>query len=351
MTMNFNRILITALFIVFGFTACKKDSDPGETYKIIPTKIWDKMNHCAFTDLLRFNNAFYVTFREAASHTSTASSVGRVRVLKTTDGTIWDEVALFSISKKDVRDPKLSVTPDNKIMVIMDVEEFNTAGNTITGRKPHVSFSDASGANFSAPVACTLDPAEQSTTNWIWRVTWHKGVGYGIDYSNGKGYFLVSTTDGKSWKVVTNLAVDGNPNEATIRFNSQDKMYILIRREGEDQAGVLAEASAPYKDFTQTKMPFRLGGPNFVFLDDQTIVVGSRWYNEAGEGSGTVIYVADIEGHLIRTMRVPSAGDSSYPGMELYDNKLWFSYYTSHWGPTHVWWASIPVEELQKHTK
>jgi hypothetical protein len=346
--MNHFKFCLIALVMITGMAACTKDKDPVEEFPITTSLVWNKMNHCAFTDLVRFNNAFYITFREAASHTATAATAGRVRILKTTDGSQWEEVALIALSQKDIRDPKLSITPDNRIMVIMDVEEFNVAGNTVISRKPHVSFSDANGAAFSVPEACTLDPSVQSTTNWIWRVTWHKGVGYGIDYSSGKGYFLVKTTDGKTWEKITNLEVDGTPNEATIRFNSQDNMYILIRRESEDQLAVLAEANAPYTNFKFTKMPFRVGGPDFLFLDDNTLVVGTRWYNEAGEGSGTVLYVVDLAGNIKRSLKVPSAGDSSYTGMVLFENKLWFSYYTSHWGPTHVWWASVPVDELYK---
>ena len=50
-------------------------------------KIWDKAPHNAFTDMVRFQNRWYVAFREAKSHG--VAGDGDVRVIRSPDGKRW----------------------------------------------------------------------------------------------------------------------------------------------------------------------------------------------------------------------------------------------------------------------
>jgi len=47
-----------------------------------------------------------------------------------------------------------------------------------------------------------------------------------------------------------------------------------------------------------------------------------------------------------RLVELPSGGDTSYPGMVLMDDVLYFSYYSSHEGKTSIYFAEIPMEEI-----
>ena len=53
-------------------------------------KIWDRGNHNAFTDLIRWRGKWYCTFREAAAH---VGGDGVLRVLESPDGQAWESVA------------------------------------------------------------------------------------------------------------------------------------------------------------------------------------------------------------------------------------------------------------------
>src|SRR5262245_60092259 len=75
-------------------------------------KIWDAGQHNAFTDLIRFRDAWYCTFRESAGH---VGGDGRLRVLTSTDGQHWESAALLTEDAIDLRDPKLSITPDGRL--------------------------------------------------------------------------------------------------------------------------------------------------------------------------------------------------------------------------------------------
>ena len=68
--------------------------------------------HSAFTDLVRFKDAFYCAWREASSH---VSADGKLRVVRSTDGTNWTPVALMTRAGADLRDAKLEVTPDQRL--------------------------------------------------------------------------------------------------------------------------------------------------------------------------------------------------------------------------------------------
>src|SRR3954468_19918988 len=78
-------------------------------------RIWDVGAHNAFTDLIRWRDKWYCTFREADAH---VGGDGKVRVLESVDGRAWGPVALVAEEGIDLRDPKLSITPDGRLMIV-----------------------------------------------------------------------------------------------------------------------------------------------------------------------------------------------------------------------------------------
>src|SRR5690242_489517 len=87
----------------------------AEPEVISVAKIWDKGRHNAFTDLIRWQGKWYCTFREADAH---VGGDGKLRVLESADGTDWASVALIAEQGIDLRDPKLSITPDGQLMMV-----------------------------------------------------------------------------------------------------------------------------------------------------------------------------------------------------------------------------------------
>jgi hypothetical protein len=343
--------LLLLIFMYFFCTVNAKNIKFQDS--IIVKKIWDKAEHNAFTDLIRYNNAFYCSFREGVSHVGGENS-GKVRIIKSKDGDNWKSIALLEIDGLDLRDPKLSVTPDKQLMVIMAGAVFENG--VVQELFPMVSFSEKSGKEFSLPEKSVIDPAITPSKDWIWRVTWHNGIGYGINYQlkeNAKNrqllkkdawlIYLMKTKDGKSFEKISKLEVENLPNESTIRFDKNDNMYVLVRREAGDKMGVLAKSSFPYKDWMFNKLNFRLGGPNFLFLKDKQVVMGTRLYESK---TATGIFVTDLKGNKQKLLKLPSGGDTSYPGMVLHKKKLWVSYYSSHEGKSSIYLAKIPLSNL-----
>jgi hypothetical protein len=153
----------------------------------------------------------------------------------------------------------------------------------------------------------------------------------------------MKTHNGKVFKKVSKLDVFDLPNESSVRFDKNDKAYALIRREAGDKMGVLAESNFPYDNWTYNKLDFRLGGPNFIFLNQQKLIIGTRTYDGV---TSTGILVTDLQGKVLKTIKLPGSGDTSYPGLLIYDGQLWVSYYSSHEGKTSIYIARMPVEML-----
>ncbi len=134
-----------------------------------------RRQHNAFTDLIRFGDRWYCSFREADDH---VGGDGQLRVLTSTDGENWTSAALLGEAGIDLRDPKLSITADGRLMIVAGGSVYN-GGRVLLGRQPRVSFS-ADGKTWT-PTQRVLAEGD-----WLWRVTWHKGKCYGIAYDASK---------------------------------------------------------------------------------------------------------------------------------------------------------------------
>jgi hypothetical protein len=294
-------------------------------------KIWDRAPHNAFTDLARWHGKWYCTFRESEAH---VGGNGRLRVLESADGKTWESAALVAEEGTDLRDPKLSVTPDDRLMLVAGGSVYE--GKTLKGRQPRVAFS-ADGRAWTAPRRVL------SEGEWLWRVTWHGGTAYGASYSDGKGggkLKLFAAPDGVTYDLVTALDVPGEPNETTLRFLPDGEMVALVRRDGAGEGAVIGRSRPPYREWAWKETNHRVGGPNFLRLPDGTLWAGGRAYPG---GAKTVLARMTADGGYEPTLTFPSGGDTSYPGLVWHDGLLWMSYYSSHEGKAAIYIARVRV--------
>jgi hypothetical protein len=79
-------------------------------------------------------------------------------------------------------------------------------------------------------------------------------------------------------------------------------------------------------------------------LPGGTIVMGTRAFEDPERKVPyTVLGTLSLTGEFTEQVRLPSGGDTSYPGMVVHDGKLWVSYYSSHEGKTSVYLAKVPL--------
>lgn len=299
---------------------------------IFARKIWDQGNHNAFTDLIRFRDAWFCTFREAEAH---VGGDGHIRVLTSQDGEKWTSAADIGEQGIDLRDPKFSIAGDGRLMIVAGGSVYNGT-KTLQGRQPRVMFSK-DGKKWTKP-----EPV-LSEGDWLWRVTWHKGVAYGASYdASAKPDWtltLYSSNDGVKYEKVTKLDVPGHPNETTLRFLPGGEMMALVRREAGDTHGWIGTSQPPYQDWSWNEVKYRLGGPNFIQVPDGTLWAATRQYAP----TRATVLARMTRDSLTPVLTLPSGGDTSYAGLAWHEGHLWMSYYASHEGKSAIYIAKIEL--------
>jgi hypothetical protein len=297
-------------------------------------RIWDGAAHNAFTDLIRWRNRWYCSFRESDAH---VGGDGRIRVLVSSDGETWTSAALVSETGIDLRDPKLSITPDDRLMIVAGGSVYE--GTRYLGRQPRVMFA-SDGTTWSSPQRIL------SEGDWLWRVTWHDGRAYGVTYKSAAGNSaewtatLVSSTDGRTFEQVATLAVPDRPNETTLRVMPDGEMVALVRREAGNRVAWLGRSRVPYTTWTWHEMPQQIGGPNFIRVPNGDLFATGRSYVGSPK---TVLARMTLDAGYETVLTLPSGGDTSYAGMVWHDDLLWVSYYASHEGKTAIYLARVKV--------
>lgn len=293
------------------------------------TKIWDRGKHNAFTDLVRWRGKWFCVFREAEGH---VGGDGKLRVLESADGKTWQPAALLVEEGIDLRDPHLSITPDDRLMIVAGGSVYRGTKN-LMGRQPRVAFSK-DGRTWTAPQRVLAEG------DWLWRVTWHDGQAYGVSYGTANKDWSVKlyrSKDGLKYDLITALKVPGKPNETTLRFLPDGEMLALVRREGDNAFGWIGSSRAPYRDWKWHETKHRLGGPNFIRLPDGSLWAASRSY--PGGAKTAIARMTRTSYEPVLTL--PSGGDTSYAGLVWHDGLLWVSYYASHEGKSSIYLAKV----------
>src|SRR2546426_7195772 len=87
-------------------------SPPNEPELLEVHKIWDHAPHNAFTDLIRFKGRWFCVFREGQAH---VSPDGALRVITSKDAQTWTSAALLTSANADLRDAKITLTPNGQL--------------------------------------------------------------------------------------------------------------------------------------------------------------------------------------------------------------------------------------------
>ncbi len=304
-------------------------------------RIWDRAPHNAFTDLIAFDDRVFCVFREGSGHVPGEN--GKIRCIASTDGEKWESVALLAVDGVDLRDPKLSIAGDGRMMLLMGGSYYE--GKQIVRRLPRVAFWDANERTFGPSVPVEIDDSIRSDRDWLWRVTWHEGVGYGVVYQardDGPwGCHLVKTRDGIGYGPVKSLELGGQPNESTVRFDPDATLRLVVRNEDGKRRGHFGTSRPPYTEWDWKEIPVQLGGPDFVRLAKDHWILGTRL---SADPPRTCLGLLGADGAFTPRVILPSAGDTSYPGLLPRDGKLWVSYYSSHEGKTAIYMAIVPLD-------
>ncbi len=318
-----------------------RKSNAAEARIVSLQKIWDGGEHNAFTDLIRFDGRWICTFREGARH---ASPAGIIRVLESRGGVEWTSAALLSEDGIDLRDPKVSLTSDGRLMIV--------AGGSVmregkyVSRQPRVYFSN-DGRSWTASRKI-LEPG-----HWLWRVTWFGDKAYGVSYLGGGGTkekraaFLFESADGIAWRQITELKLP-NISETTLRFRADGEMIafsVLVHSlpgQPAKRATGVGTSRPPYREWRWREIPYPSGGPNFILMPDGRWLAGTRKFSADMKTTETVLAWLSLD-DVRPFLTFPSGGDTSYPGLVWHEEELWTSFYSSHEDKTAIYLARVKL--------
>ncbi len=339
------KFALTALFflsLTFSLTA---QTPAAEIVSV--QKIWDKGQHNAFTDLIRFQNLFFCCFRESTAH---VGGDGVIRIFISSSGDTWVDYATVAEKGTDLRDPKFEITPDGKRLYLLCGGSIYE-GTELKGKRPR--YATSIDGKVWTPTQKLL-----SEGDWLWRTTVNPadkkfyGVSYNTHPTTGgpkseaewslKSY---TSADGSVWQLSSIMQVPGQPNETTLRFLKDGSALALVRREGGDRKGAIGIAQAPYREWKWTQLSVPVGGPNFIELPDGSLVAGSRGFGKT-PGPHMVLFKMTPTS-LEPLLELPSGGDCSYPGLCWHDGHLWVSYYSSHEGKSSIYVAKVKMSGVK----
>ncbi len=297
-------------------------------------RIWDKAPHNAFTDLLRHKERWYCVFREGRAH---VSPDGALRVITSSNGQQWESLALIKSPKYDLRDAKITATPNGQLML-------NGAGMIADAKVRYYSYSW-----FSSDDGRTWDDGHQigDPGFWLWRAHWHRGAVYSMGYNTQRDRtkrtikFYTSRNGRKFETIIDCVPVANGCGEDKILFLSDDSALCLLRHETGDKMAQLGVAKPPYTEWSWRDLNYRIGGPNMIQLPDGRILAVTRLYN--GGTRTSLSWLDPDKARLTEVLKLPSGGDTSYAGMVLHGGLLWISYYSSHEGKTSIYLAKVRI--------
>lgn len=329
----FGGLLLTCLLLSPAVRGDDAGIAEGRQPELLESRrIWWHADHNAFTDLLRHRGLWYCVFREGSKH---VSPDGALRVITSPDGCTWTSRALITHPTDDLRDAKLVVTPDGRLML-------NGAG--MQADQPiryhsMVWFSDDGGWTWTDGQRIG-DPGF-----WLWRAHWHNGTAYAMGYQTDpvredRILRFYRSDDGRNWEsLVDEVNVDRGVGEDRILFRRDGSALCLLRHETGSKHAFLGTADPPYTDWSWRETNKRVGGPNMLELPDGRILAITRLYTPRQRTA--LSWVDPDTATLTECLTLPSGGDTSYPGMVLHRGLLWVSYYSSHEDKTSIYLAKI----------
>ena len=318
--------LLTAL----SFTPSFAKEDKVSPTLVEVRKIWDKAPHNAFTDLVRFKDEWFCVFREGKGH---VSPDGALRVIASKDGKVWRSTALLTSDDSDLRDAKINVTPDGRLML--------SGAEAMHDRS---KYSHQSLTWFSKDGRKWSKAHEVGDKDfWLWRTTWRKGKAYGFGYGTDRrkrSIRLYRSDDGSSFEVLVKNAFDkGYPNETSIVFLPDETALCLLRRDSLPNTAQLGRAKPPYQEWTWKDLGVRIGGPHLIRLPDGRFVAAVRRLD--GVVRTSLHWLDPEKATLTEFMKLPSGKDTSYAGLVWHEDVLWVSYYSGHEGKTSIYLAKV----------
>lgn len=324
-----------ALLLIFLLLSCSKSSDDIYPHKITITPldeylVYEDGKHNAFTDLCKYDNKFYLSFRNASNHI-TANDYGQIIIMESHDGIEWKY--LFTVAEEgcDLRDPKLIVDSFGYLNLYCGYSMDIT---------PDIVGSKAGRIDISSKSVKLLNICDNK---WLWSVTWYNNVAYSVAYDKDGVYFLKSK-DGYDWEEFFEYN-EIVCNEASLAFISGHAQVVL--RIASQQNTLIGHADTPYLDWTFTEIPQVIQSPKLLpLMNGEYLLAGRMIENNTKQRTCALLKLNNSV--ITDTIWMSnSAIDIAYPGICTKDNNIYLSFYSGDWESANIYVKKFSMSYLE----
>lgn len=297
-------------------------------------QIFHNGDHNAFTDLVRFKERLYLTFRSCPDG-HMVHPTASILILTSEDGQEWQQVHRFSVPERDTRDPHFLVFQD-KLFVYTGA--WYSGPTTIAVKdydlNKHLGYAAWSedGSTWHSPILL-----EGTFGHYVWRANTFGGKAYlcgrrkaGFAMApRGEGpeveSLMLESEDGLIWR--KRAVFQERQGDETAFLFEPDGSLVAIGRRGSANAQLL-RSRPPYTEWQRQDLGRYVGGPLIVKWGGHYLVGGRKSTPDRGPKT-SLCWLHDDKLHEFAEL--PSGGDNSYPGfVELSPGRALVSYYSSH---------------------
>lgn len=349
-------VLLSSGLITILLLACQAERPPFSypLRTVSSVKIWDRAFHNAFVDMIDYKGQLLCAFREGDGHVT--GKKGKIRILGSKDGTAWSPMGFLKKKGIDLRNAKFSIRPDSLLVL-------TGLGTDYQGKvyewHTWVAYS-VDGKTWTPPRKVRGIPSN----NWFYDLTWQEEYGYsmpmmagtdpltGVVQSRQRTMALFRTTDGMNYEQVGDtLPLSPLVGEGLVRFKPNKEMFLLIRDGGgHSVSGYYGKGNPPYDSLSIFPLDHGLGGPNLLYLPNQSWLLGTReWPEERPDclnEAVTVFMRLEENGNYQRLFVLPSEGDTAYPGLVVKNNTLHITYYSGHEGWPSIYYSQVALDSI-----
>ena len=291
--------------------------------------------HNAFTDLCRFQDRLYLTFRSCPDGHMVHPTASIIILWSRDNGTNWAPVHRFAVKDRDTRDPHFLIFRDR---LFVYTGTWYSGPQTLQREdydlNKHLGYGvwSEDGSMWSDPVLL-----EGTFGHYIWRAAAFQGKAYlcarrkpGFEIGpRGEGEkiqsLMLESEDGLVWK--KRAFFQETAGDETAFFFENDGHVMAVGRHGGGKNAQLLRSEPPYSTWERKDLDRSIGGP-LLAKWGQRILVGGRKTTEQGPKTSLCWLIRD---ELREFAELPSGGDTSYPGfVELSSKRGLVSYYSSH---------------------
>jgi hypothetical protein len=290
--------------------------------------------HNAFTDLVRFQDRLYLTFRSCPDGHMVFPTASIIILASDNDGQDWQPVHRFSVAKRDTRDPHFLVFRD-RLFVYTGTWYCGDGPPKQRDLNEHLGYAawTSDGSEWHSPVML-----EGTYGHYIWRAAAYGGKAYLCGRRKREFVRIATPEDDPAVQSAILESDDGlvfrykglfqeEFGDETAFLFEPDGALVAISRTGGNRNAQFVRAAALDQPVQRVDLGQYIGGPLLTKWDGRYLVGGRK--TSGGSPRTALHWLVGEQIHEIAEL--PSGGDNSYPGfVELSPGRALLSYYSSH---------------------